>query len=258
MAELKRKLKKFLRIAVIVCIVLVALYLAGAIWVAVTKTLSQEELQQEITSEITQRVQTVFDEELNAQVESCQVEFPEFRLAQPPAFSLEYYNRWFVREGHATGDIDILIDCPALYPFLEKDSYRYEDLLALDEVRSALEEKLCYRRLPGPVVIIVANYYCWFESGRRFVYLDSEGNEYTSSLLAWDGYYDGNIKKNGEEVASFHRSSGSGGAGSCYWCGGTGKVKYNYGSSDLEAILSGHDPYTYGTCGSCGGTGRAK
>ena len=44
----------------------------------------------------------------------------------------------------------------------------------------------------------------------------------------------------------------------CYWCNGTGSVRYNYGSSDLEAILSGHDPYTYGTCASCGGTGKAK
>lgn len=44
----------------------------------------------------------------------------------------------------------------------------------------------------------------------------------------------------------------------CYVCNGTGVVRYNYGSSDLEAILSGHDPYTYGQCSSCGGTGRAK
>lgn len=44
----------------------------------------------------------------------------------------------------------------------------------------------------------------------------------------------------------------------CYFCNGTGVVRYNYGSSDLEAILSGHDPYTYGQCASCGGIGRAK
>lgn len=52
-------------------------------------------------------------------------------------------------------------------------------------------------------------------------------------------------------------NSSSGGE-KCYWCNGTGSVRYNYGSSDLEAILSGHDPYTYGTCASCGGTGKAK
>lgn len=53
-------------------------------------------------------------------------------------------------------------------------------------------------------------------------------------------------------------SSSNNSGGKCYWCNGTGSVRYNYGSSDLEAILSGHDPYTYGQCGSCGGTGIAK
>lgn len=43
----------------------------------------------------------------------------------------------------------------------------------------------------------------------------------------------------------------------CKLCNGTGSVKYNYGSSDLEAILSGHDPYTFGPCSSCDGTGKA-
>lgn len=42
----------------------------------------------------------------------------------------------------------------------------------------------------------------------------------------------------------------------CSNCGGTGYVKYYYGSSDLEAWLSGHDSYTLGKCTSCKGTGR--
>lgn len=41
----------------------------------------------------------------------------------------------------------------------------------------------------------------------------------------------------------------------CSVCNGTGYVKYYYGSSDLEAILDGHDPYTTGTCTSCDGKG---
>ncbi|MBQ8589211.1 MAG: hypothetical protein IJ486_02020 [Firmicutes bacterium] len=59
-------------------------------------------------------------------------------------------------------------------------------------------------------------------------------------------------------------SSGSGGSGGfggsggikCSNCNGTGGVKYYYGSSDLEAILNGHDSSWYGPCGSCGGDGR--
>lgn len=44
----------------------------------------------------------------------------------------------------------------------------------------------------------------------------------------------------------------------CGICNGTGYVKYYYGSSDLEALLSGHDPYTYGICTNCNGTGKVR
>lgn len=52
-------------------------------------------------------------------------------------------------------------------------------------------------------------------------------------------------------------SSGSDDGTKCAVCNGTGYVRYYYGDSDWEAILSGHDPYTTGPCTSCGGTGRA-
>ena len=41
----------------------------------------------------------------------------------------------------------------------------------------------------------------------------------------------------------------------CEWCNGTGKVKYYYGGSELEAILNGHEDSWYGQCASCHGTG---
>lgn len=41
----------------------------------------------------------------------------------------------------------------------------------------------------------------------------------------------------------------------CLLCNGTGHVRYYYGSSDLEAWLSGHDSYTIGPCTMCKGTG---
>ena len=41
----------------------------------------------------------------------------------------------------------------------------------------------------------------------------------------------------------------------CDLCNGTGKVKYYYGSSALEAYLSGHNDYEYGPCPSCDGKG---
>ena len=41
----------------------------------------------------------------------------------------------------------------------------------------------------------------------------------------------------------------------CSLCNGSGYVKYNYGSSDLEALLDGEAPYIVGPCPSCHGTG---
>lgn len=49
-------------------------------------------------------------------------------------------------------------------------------------------------------------------------------------------------------------SSNSG--GKCLICNGSGYVKYYYGSSDLEAILDGHDSYTVDKCPTCNGTGK--
>ena len=41
----------------------------------------------------------------------------------------------------------------------------------------------------------------------------------------------------------------------CSICNGTGKVKYYYGDSALEAALDGKNDYEYGPCTSCDGTG---
>lgn len=50
-------------------------------------------------------------------------------------------------------------------------------------------------------------------------------------------------------------SSGNKEKVTCTMCNGTGSVKSYYGSSDLEAVLSGHDPYTFIKCSTCDGKG---
>ena len=42
----------------------------------------------------------------------------------------------------------------------------------------------------------------------------------------------------------------------CPFCNGSGSVRYNYGSSNLEAILSGNNTFIADTCTSCNGTGK--
>lgn len=67
--------------------------------------------------------------------------------------------------------------------------------------------------------------------------------------------YDVNVSYGKREEPRKPSGGSSSSSGSCPACGGTGVIRYNYGSSDLEAILSGHDPYTLGTCPMCNGRG---
>lgn len=68
--------------------------------------------------------------------------------------------------------------------------------------------------------------------------------------------YDVNVSYGKREKPSKPSSSSSGSSsGRCPACNGTGTIRFYYGSSDLEAILSGHDPYTLGTCPMCNGRG---
>lgn len=59
------------------------------------------------------------------------------------------------------------------------------------------------------------------------------------------------IYKDGETAVDMMIGSYKEGDGKCPVCGGTGTAKFYYGDSDLEAILSGHDPYTFGACPAC-------
>ena len=68
--------------------------------------------------------------------------------------------------------------------------------------------------------------------------------------------FDSNTHLDNEpDIWDRNRYSGSSG-GKCIVCNGTGYVRYYYGSSDLEAWLSGHDSFTVGSCTSCDGTGK--
>lgn len=94
---------------------------------------------------------------------------------------------------------------------------------------------------------------------RQFIVIEPETvSEYEAPADRWGvPHPDYVIFQNGN--LNYYTPKNNGGGGEkCPWCNGTGSVKYQYGGSDLEAILNGHDPSWYGQCGSCGGTGRVK
>lgn len=75
------------------------------------------------------------------------------------------------------------------------------------------------------------------------------------SIFGYDSNHDLDNEPDEWSNENYGSSSGSS-SGKCIVCNGTGYVKFYYGNSDLEAWLSGHDPYTFVVCSSCGGTGK--
>lgn len=93
--------------------------------------------------------------------------------------------------------------------------------------------------------------------GRGWLDLDGVrvGNDtYRVDTNMHDDFY---LKKNGAEIYREEKDSKESKESKevCPVCGGSGLIKYNYGSSDLEAVLSGHDPYTFSQCYKCLGKG---
>ena len=91
--------------------------------------------------------------------------------------------------------------------------------------------------------------------GRGTLHLDEVrvGNDtYKMEEDVWHDFY---LVKNGEKIYKESKEDENDSKEVCPVCGGSGLIKYNYGSSDLEAVLSGHDPYTFSQCYKCLGKG---
>lgn len=251
-----KKSRIFLFVVLALVVAVIGVQVVGSLWVASNYKLTVEEAYQEIDARMAQKPQE-FDEQHDGQETICRVNYVEEITVRQPSFTLEGISRGpFVKDGWVGGTADVIIDCPAAYPYLEKEpeAYNLSDVEELDRIQ---EEILIYKTgtndLPEWEYWTVDKYSFRIEFN-EFYFLDSEGNQYRISYYVDDAW----IFKNGDCVYDYHRSTSSGSGEKCSWCNGTGYVKYNYGDSDLEAILSGNDPYTYGVCGSCGGTGKAK
>ena len=127
-------------------------------------------------------------------------------------------------------------------------------------------------------------------NGKGVVPVESDGNVRSAgtapnvpNAYSWGNYYNGvrpaicisisgNISSEPKNMDAFGCNSDNdldnepyiapiskGGSGrDCPCCGGTGMARYNYGDSDLEAWLTGHDAYTLGECPMCHGTGKVE
>lgn len=82
---------------------------------------------------------------------------------------------------------------------------------------------------------------------------DTETDALNMSVFGYDSNHD---LDNEPMIKSEKNNSSSSNSGKCPNCGGSGMAKYYYGSSDLEAYLSGHDSYEVRECPMCHGTGE--
>jgi len=240
-----RKSKRFFRRKIwILPLVFVVICLGVQVLVTNSAQKTEEECQQMVADSVEQYLRA-FDETHDSQGISYEIEYVEMEIEQP---TFSWTADIFVEPGWVEGKIKLSVDTPVAYSYLEKDpeSYTIEDLAALSELQ---------RDLFSASVKVDAR---WTRNVHAdVIFLDHEGNEYKLGS--------GKLLKNGETVFQEpvvpfdpSDSGNSAGNGKCNRCNGTGYVRYNYGSSDLEAWLSGHDAYTYGPCSRCGGTGKAR
>jgi len=136
--------------------------------------------------------------------------------------------------GNKWSDYDIysvVVKCSNLHEFSERQLYSLGD--AMDR----------------PVGIHVSSYRCNDDTYEIF---PSTRSVYINGEQVYDDYWNSESHKS----ASSNSGNQSHGSNKCTVCNGTGSVKYYSGGSDLESVLSGYDPYTFGPCTSCGGTGK--
>lgn len=244
---------------VFVLIVVVAVLMVSQA-VASSAKLTQTEIQAFYEEIFARKLQE--DSKLAAQMDanelSWQVDISDVSIEKEPGFYL--WERDLLSNGWLEGTVVISLDVPQIYEALESKvdigrgfeseyDYTWEEIkeLYFDYV-NPLEEG--YNRSEERHITSYADV--------KVIFVDSEANQYWIEKQGYKVKF--NLYKNGECVyrdESSNSSSNSSSSGSkCPNCNGTGYVKYYYGSSDLEAALSGHDSYTVGECSMCDGTGK--
>ena len=250
---MKKLIKALIIILVIVALIFVGVMVAGNKY-AEGKHLTMNEIEQKLDDIVASSAKEL-DKKYSVDGSTAQISDFHLEFGQHPSFEVLLWDHDFINSGRVEGTVRIVVDSPAAYPYLEKETYDQEDAGILDNMKEMVHPD------PGMYVIDrlwIEDYMCSI-SLDDVIFLDSAGNEYTAYYVSYSRGVFAQIQKNGEVVFdyAFYRSPADDN-GSCPWCNGTGGMKYNYGSSDLEAIFSGHAPSTYGTCGSCGGSGKSK
>lgn len=233
-----------------ILLLIIVILIAGCTIIVSSMRLTLDEIKAQLDEQMQQHIQ-YFDERYETQGTVCVFDYSDVSIAWHP---FEYEQGHLSMSGRVVGEIDVVISSPAAYQYLEKENgvYTSEDVRYLDVMKLTLKNGTDDYYEKG---LELDHYSCFVTIG-DMVFLDSKGDIYKAVHISDS---DCILAKNGETVFERSPASGSGwksGNGSCYWCNGTGGVKYNYGNSDLEAILSGYAPFEYGICGSCGGSGK--
>ena len=137
-----KKGKIFLFAVVALFVAVVGVQVVGSIWVSSNYKLTVEEACQEIDARMAQEPKE-FNEQHDDQKATCRVSYLEEITVKQPSFTLEGISRGpFVKDGVVKGTVDVFIDCPAAYPYLEKepDAYRTGDVRELDYLQNEILE----------------------------------------------------------------------------------------------------------------------
>lgn len=218
--------------------------------------------------------------ELSEYITACigdqwEADFSNISVVSDPSFSWNYD---LLEYGRVKGEFDLIVNSDKAYPYMNlayfsciKDRVEPSELPPPEQVHesiigiSGIVSDIKYSLGSSSINFYPRNYRSSIKIN-SVTLQDKDGYLFTAECRCYDsnGNNSCNILMNGEGLsvpAEKERDKpvyNSDNSEKCYWCNGTGYMKYNYGESDLEAILSGHDPYTYSQCGSCLGTGKAR
>lgn len=253
-------MKRFLVLILMVCLCLTMLACGSSTSEQSTEpnyTISQNEVREAIQSYLQPQIKA-YMEAFGVDDISVDIEFKEFDSYKPLLdFNGEIYNK-----GSVYCTIRDVIVSPTFSNSLSEGNFSDEMLKQLSALEFEYIDLTC-----GEYEIHI------FSALGSPVLADESGVEYTVSdlmllkertivYIASDAQLEHPVKvgDNIDDIIEEIRRQGSTNGVTtsrekCPNCNGSGYVKYYYGSSDLEAYLSGYDPYTVGKCTMCKGKG---
>ena len=236
---MERIKKMFVGVVIVAIVAVVVLFLGAVLYEITAPRLTEEKAEKLILKQIHPQIEQI-RKEYDIPDLIVDLQFTEFEYTPPKLYD------------------DGKFMCSASLKCKFIDFYKSSEFNELDTVKSIETKFHKYNKIPEIEYTSLGNMrYSIYasrdrdEGGSKHRFLTENNNIYEFSDMTGK-----TILKNGKEEYNYSKITSDSLTEKCQTCNGTGKVKYYYGESDLEALIDGHEASWYGNCGSCGGKGK--